>query len=278
VPLKHSTESAYLILLALVICAAGIAIALLPPYTEGLRYWTIGFVLTLLYPFLLRRTFRTNRADYEFRLLHWFPAGMFVLWMLMQLTESSLKILTILNLGFFYLWSLPLVLLGLFFIAIFAAHVLRRKKQRLVAMTIIGVLFVSSASAVESLRMNPELSRALYPRDGVSIPSATELYATAKQRVGFKVAQYKRRVLAKYGTGHPVATNTSASRTTTVVSSSVRSIAAIKPSVNPTQAPVITKPNSLTQSGPEGFVLLLITLFAFYIATLHRRARAGMYN
>lgn len=273
-PLKHHTETAYLIVLGLVICLAGFILSLLPPLPVGLKYWGAGLVVSMLYPLVLRHTFRANRADYEFRLLHWFPFGMFVLWMIMQLTDPYLTFLHILNLGFFYLWSLPLVGLGLFFIGIFAAHVLRRRVPRIAAMVIIAVLFVGSSIFAETININPEISRALFPReDGRSTPTVADLYATTKERIGFLWQRHRRRIIEESGIGlRPVASITTAPVPRT--SSSSRSIA-VNPatiSSSASKPPVVTKPDALTNSGPEGVALLALTLFALYVGTLHKRA------
>lgn len=270
-PLKHYTESAYLFVLALVICISGIVIALLPPLPLGLKYWGAGFAITVLYPLVLRHTFRANRADYEFRLMHWFPAGMFALWILLQLTDSYMKILHILNLGFFYLWSLPLVMLGLFFIGIFAVHVLRRQKQRILTMSIIAALFLATSVSAETLNINSELSRAVFPRADEQKPMTfAKVYDTAWERVGFIVARQKRfwRIGSTSGTLGRPGTVVSSSRSSKPIGMIASS--SMKP------PPPTPKPGSLTNSGPEGFALIGLALFALYTGTLHRRARERM--
>jgi len=266
-PLKHHTESAYLFLLGLVMCLSGVFLALLPDYPTGLKYWGAGFAVAVLYPLVLRTTFRANRADYEFRLLHWFPAGMFILWIAMQLADPYLHVFHILNLGFFYLWSLPLVILGLFFIGVFAAHVLRRKKQRIWTMVIVGLLFTGTAMALETLSMNADLSRAVFPREGKTV-TVTELAETAKERFGFFVIRQKRAL----GLLPPL--TMPGDRLAQQSSVSSLAVKPIQRSSSSASRQAMEKIDHLTKSGPEGFALLALTMLALYAGTLHRRASA----
>lgn len=301
-PLKHHTETAYLIVLGIAICLAGIFLSLLPDMPMGLMYWGIGFLIALLYPFVLRRTFRANRADYEFRLLHLFPAGMFAVWMVMQVSSPYLKIAEILKLGFFYLWSMPLVFLGLFFIGVFAAHVLRRKSQRIFAMLLIAGLFFATGSAAESLRINPELSRAIFPReDGNPALNASDVYRITKKRIGYIWQRERRGIMNAGGIGADLLAwwsssdasssssmtqlSSSSARTSSATSSlsssrrSIPSVVTIKPPIamlssSSSSASLDTKPTHLVESGPEeGVAVLALTLLALYAGTLHQRAR-----
>ncbi len=98
-PLKHHTETAYLFLFGLVLCVSGFVVSILPDLPNGLKYWVLALTATILYPIVLMPTFRRNRADYEFRILHWFPAGIFVLWMLLQISHSTWTWIPVLQLG-----------------------------------------------------------------------------------------------------------------------------------------------------------------------------------
>ncbi|MEQ1849421.1 MAG: hypothetical protein ABL890_02420 [Candidatus Peribacteraceae bacterium] len=290
-PLKHHTETAYLIVLGLIICLAGVYLSLLPVLPQGLWYWATGFVVSIAYPLILRRTFRSNRADYEFRLLHWFPAGMFFLWMVMHITAPYMNILEVLRLGFFYLWSMPLVALGLFFIAVFASHVIRRKAARIGAMVLVGALFASLAFSAESLNINPELARAFFPYDqSKSSLSVPEVFAIAKKRVGYIVQRQKNTLKRGGGMGADMlawwdgknsdsgktSSASVASSATSSVKTAVASVVTVRPPLftsSSSSTPAIKKPTHLTQSGPEGVVLLALTLVALYAGTLHSRSR-----
>jgi hypothetical protein len=286
-PLKHHTETAYLIVLGVMICLAGLYLGLLPELPHGTWYWVTGFIVSLAYPFVLRRTFRANRADYEFRLLHLFPAGMFVLWLIMHLTAQYLKILEILRLGFFALWSMPLVVLGLFFIGVFASHVIRRKGARIGGMLLIGTLFAAFAFSAESLNINPELARAFFPYEDNRRPlSLPDVIGIAKTRVGYIVQRQKNTLRRTGGMGADLVAwwdgdtkQSSQSASAVAVHSSsrpaVQSVVTVRPplfSSSASSSSTISKPTHLTQSGPEGVVLLGLTMLALYAGTLHRRS------
>ena len=80
-PLKHATETFLVFLLGAVILLTGLLLSTLPDLPAGAVPWTILFVLSILYPLALFALFRRRRADHAFRLLHWFPALMLLLWL-----------------------------------------------------------------------------------------------------------------------------------------------------------------------------------------------------
>ncbi len=267
VPLKHSTETAYLLFLGLAICIAGVAAALLPPIPAGTTYWAILLAISVLYPLVLSRTFKSNRADYEFRVLHWFPAGIFILWFVLQLLSPRIDMIRIFALGFFFLWSLPLVALGIAFIIIFAIHVLRRSRVRVTSLLVFLVLFTAGALYAEAAGVNPRLQAALFPKNAPTFASVRTTFANLRASLGFWVDS----------SGVLVATNTSSSSSMSVsskVSSSIASISSSRPPVA-VLPPVIgdKNPGHLAQSGPESMAVLGATLFAAYFGLLHARAK-----
>lgn len=267
VPLKHHTETAYMIFLGLVICVFGFFIALLPHIPAGLPYWAIFLVLSLLYPLILAPTLRYNRADYEFRMMHWFPFFMVVLWLVLELIGPMAYILRIFQLGFFFLWSLPLVALGIFFLILFAAHVIRRRFIRIIVLSVFLALFTFGALATEAMHRNSRLTRTIYSSDLLSLDSINTYYDRVRSYLGVMT-----------GTGDTsgvssssVATGSSAS--STMIASSSRSL--LDPSSVSSSAPALmssSKPTSLPSSGPETAAVLIATLLALYMGTVHARA------
>jgi len=271
VPLKHHSETAYMISLALVTCATGFLIALLPHIPAGMPYFAALFVATLLYPLMLARTFKRNRADYEFRMLHWFPFFMVMLWAFFELIGSKARIFHILQLGFFFLWSLPLVALGICFLILFAVHVIRRRSMRITVLSLFLAFFTVGAVASEAMGWDDDLQKAIYPKDLPTSESVKKLYASARSYLGIL-------------TGTSGSSSSSSSNTTSVLSSSsaLSTTSSSLSSVRSTYASSVlstpalvtsSKPTSLPASGPESAAVLAATLIALYMGTLHIRAR-----
>jgi hypothetical protein len=255
-PLKHHSETAYLVLLAVVTCFTGFFISLLPHIPEGLPYGVLLFLLTLLYPVLLSRTFKSNRADYEFRLLHRFPAFMVALWIVFELIGSSAWIFHVLQLGFFYLWALPLVALQIAFLIVFAFHVLRRKNTRIVLFTSIFLVFILGALSSEAMGWNSSIQKFLYPKTFDVTLMANRVYSEARSYLALLTGTSDDVV----GTG---SSSSMSSSKTVAVQSSASSLPALMTS---------SKPTSLPASGPESAAVLFATLLAIYMGTLHLRA------
>ncbi len=168
VPLKHHTETAFLLILALVIALTGIAVSWLPALPDGLLYWGVIFIASVVYPLALMPLFRVNRADYEFRFLHWFPAFMLLLWLALQALGHLYAIAIVFLLGITYLWSLPLVFFGAFLIIFFALHVIRRRTVRVGATIILMALFLAGSVATEAADWNQALAASVFPQTALS--------------------------------------------------------------------------------------------------------------
>lgn len=288
-----------MLLLALVMCATGILVALLPHLPAGMPYWAGLFLATLLYPLALARTFKLNRADYEFRILHWFPFAMAVLWIVFELIGSKAYILHILQLGFFFLWSLPLVALGICFLILFSVHVIRRRRVRIAFLSVFLALFTVGAVASEAMGWDSKIRRAVYPKDLPSSAALKDAYASVRTYLGILTG-------TSTGTGSSsssssviaMASSVSSSRRGGIArsSSAVSSIRASSSSVSSPKSSAISsvsssrvmpssvsssrpalvassKPTSLPASGPETAAVLLSSLLALYMGTVHLRAK-----
>ncbi len=279
-PLKHRAETALLLLLGLAICVTGFLLSLLPFSQNVLGFLAILTTLTVLYPLSLGGTFYRNRADYEFRMLHWFPFWMTILFAVLTYLTPKLVIAEILSLGFFFLWSLPLVALGIAFLIIFALHVLRRSTLRTTLLTILLLIFAGGAIAVEAVGTNPEIAKAVFSEPQKLIARAKNLFAINSGSSGVVVSSSSSSrseiaVVASSRAASRVASKASSERDPfTPPSSASLSVDSLQ--VNSSLPPIIDdrKPNGLTGSGSEMFVLLLFPLLALYSATLHRRAQS----
>ncbi len=130
-PLKHRTETGLVVLLGAVIVFTGILLAWIPPFPEGALAWTMILFATLIYPLLFASFLKRNRAEYEFRRLHLFPFFMALLWGIAQGISLLFgapwgMVFTILT----FLWSFPLVALGMLLLLWFCLTVVRRASVR----------------------------------------------------------------------------------------------------------------------------------------------------
>ena len=111
-PLKHTTESTLIVILALVIAVTGLLASTLPSLPEGGLPWAILLVLAALYPILLMPLFKARRADTPFRTLHWFPVAMLLLWFAIEAATLYRPSLGKLQTYYSIAWMLPAVAVG----------------------------------------------------------------------------------------------------------------------------------------------------------------------
>ena len=105
-PLKHLTETILVIVLAIVVCVTGMVLPSLPPLPQGVLPWAIVFLLTFAYPAALYPFLKRNRADYTFRLLHFLPTLLTLLWFLAELVALYIPPLAFLPRSFTFGWTL----------------------------------------------------------------------------------------------------------------------------------------------------------------------------
>ena len=148
-PLKHFTETLLIVLLGLVTLLTGVVMDTLPLLPEGALPWAIAFAVALLYGLSLYPLLKKNRADNSFRILHFLPAAMLVLWLAIELL--TLKFPQALALHHWYTWGwsvVVVVLCFLFFIA-FCLNVIRRRVPRIALLLLLLVPFTGLAFASE---------------------------------------------------------------------------------------------------------------------------------
>jgi hypothetical protein len=148
-PLKHFTETFLTVVLGAVVVLTGLLTATLPDLPNGALPWVILFVLSVAYPLSLHSMFQKRRADNFFRNLHWFPAGMLLVWLLLQgvvlgsnLTPDEVDVYT-------WGWTLPAVIVGFVMMVLFCLKVIRRRVPRLLFLAAILVPFAALAIVSE---------------------------------------------------------------------------------------------------------------------------------
>jgi len=138
-PLKHTTETLLIILLAAVLVLTGFVLSILPPLSVSILPWTAAFIVSLLYPLALYPMFKERRADYEFRVFHIAPAALLLIWLVLDLLSSAFPFFAFLLSWFTWGWALPIIFLLFLLLAWFCFKVLRQWIGRLI---MIGLIFL----------------------------------------------------------------------------------------------------------------------------------------
>ena len=141
-PLKHLTETLLVVILGIVVVLTGILLSLLPPLPRGAVPWALVSAAMIAYPLGLYRLFREHRADYWFRVLHFAPLFLCLLWALLALVARRDPLFLSLYRGFVWGKSAAGVLLILFLVALFCLHVIRRRIPRLSALLLTALVFI----------------------------------------------------------------------------------------------------------------------------------------
>jgi hypothetical protein len=296
-PLKHAHETRLVFLLGLAIVLAGVVCAVLPPLPGGIVPWVGAFIVSLIYPALLSPTLRSNRADNTFRRLHWFPAGMLLLWFVLQGGALFFAELAFTALWYTWGWTLAFVALGFFFLVFFCLKVIRQRGLRIFLLALLFVPFATSALIAE--QKDFDLSEratafwneratnvlALLPSWGSGSLSSESPDIIAENGAASSLAEGTNldpsedpgeerwraslRALKErmdrvqdsfFGTGSTVDTGTGSG------------LIATETEPDPTITDTETDPTHLPESG-MGIGFLVITLLGGYSATMHGRAR-----
>lgn len=131
-PLKHTTETFLVFLLGFVILVTGILIPTLPDLPVGAVPWALLFLIALLYPIALFLLFRSRRADHVFRVLHWFPAAMLLVWLILEIVAlESPRMLALVD-WYSFGWTLPAVAVAFVLLIGYCLQVIRRRVPRIV--------------------------------------------------------------------------------------------------------------------------------------------------
>lgn len=163
-PLKHTTETLLVILLAGVLVLTGFIISILPPLSVSFIPWTLAFVASLLYPLSLYPMFKERRADYEFRAFHFAPAALLLLWMIFDLLASAFPFVAFLLSWFTWGWALPIIFLLFLLLVWFCFKVLRQWLGRLIMLAIIFLPFLLLGVLSEQFDWDRSVGMSLWGR------------------------------------------------------------------------------------------------------------------
>ncbi len=254
-PLKHPTETFFIILLACVTAIVGMLTSLLPHFPEGVLPWFTLLVVVIVYPLVLIPTFKENRADYELRVLHWSPLIIVGIWGFLEILSAFIPFAATIQIGFSYLWSLPIVLLSLGLLMLFCRHVIRCLYLRITVLTAILLLVLGCSISAQASGWNPRLTDRLYV-----------------QHIGASLLGKRTTELASRWFS-PRETAASASLISQSVSSSSKVKSATTRSSS-SRALVGAKDSALPKSGPlETLLSAVLIALAFSCAKIQKKAK-----
>ena len=144
-PLKHFTETFLVVVLGAVIALTGLLTATLPNLPDGALPWAALFILSVVYPLSLYALFQRRRADNTFRNLHWFPAGMLLVWLMLQGAVLGSSVDSESVALYSWGWTLVPVVLGFVLLVLFCLKVIRRRTPRLFFLALILIPFAAAA-------------------------------------------------------------------------------------------------------------------------------------
>jgi hypothetical protein len=237
-PLKHLTETVLVFVLGLVLVLTGVLLAAIPALPQGILPWMIVLVLVLAYPFSLYPLLKRNRADYAFRVLHFVPAILAILWLLLELATLSVPSVRSALHVFTFGWTLGGVAIGFILLAVFCLHVIRRRLPRLFLLALLFVPFVAFGIGSERWKAPQHLTAFLWQGDWWNI--------TGTERTG-----------TESGRHIPL-----------ILTGSVRSSSPIVFREGSSSS----RPKHLPSAGPETDIAFVASLLALYSGVLHHRA------
>jgi len=277
-PLKHTTETLLIFFLGTAMVVTGIVLPTLTLLEMGIVPWATVFVLAVAYPLLLSRVFRCNRADYSFRMLHWVPAILLLILLLLQgivyVLPSGQSVVDWYTWG----WTLPGVATGFFLIMFFCLRVIRRWTLRIVLLAIIFIPFIVGAVASEHYEWNEEIAATLWEGDWWQLRGDQDSLLAQLNEKNLDASSdpteelYRDRLRAIESRRERIAQRLEDRRT-----GEDSSLAAVVVSESSSSVPVeITQVSSMpTRLPSSGFswMVVILTMLGLYTASVHGRTK-----
>ncbi|MDD5041331.1 MAG: hypothetical protein PHX87_03610 [Candidatus Peribacteraceae bacterium] len=285
-PLKHATETFLVFLLGVVILLTGLLLPTLPDLPAGALPWAILFAISVLYPLSLFALFRRRRADHAFRLLHWFPALMLLLWMGIEVVALELPRALMVVSFYTWGWTLSAVTVAFILLLSYCLQVVRRRVPRVTLLLLAFIPFVGGALASQqTTHWDRQLASVLWGGEWLTqlegkeflgvrlagrLPTQQNLSASSdagEESWREKLRQAEQRRKEAREARLAGSSSLSASSLIALVASSQSSAG-----TGTELKEVKTMPAKLPSSGPEvgAFIFLML---AGYTAVLHDRAR-----
>lgn len=165
-PLKHVTETVLVFVLTLAIVVTGLIVGVLPPVSQSIIPWLVAFILSVAYPLALYPLLRSRRADYPFRVLHFTPAAMLLVWLALDIFSSYVPFFGLLRGVFVWGWAVLGILIAFILIAWFCLHVIRQRTSRLGLLAAVFLPFVVFALWSERSQWRADLAGDVAARFG----------------------------------------------------------------------------------------------------------------
>lgn len=265
-PLKHDIETWLIFLLGLMTVIAGIVCVFLPPVSVLLWPWVLAFILSLIYPFALYPYLKERRADNPFRLLHFAPAAVLLLWLIADLGAGFSTALAPVQQWLTWRGGIIPVAAILVLLGLFCLSVIRQRRSRLMLLALLLLLLVAFGALNDRYRWDSTLAARLWGQSGSLIlagdptmSGATASEAEAKWRAQLRLMEERRRAIED-GTGATSKPPVQGSKSGVIIAGN--SISSAGPSLPPPHLP---------HAGPTADVLVFLTVSG-YSAALHRRS------
>lgn len=277
-PLRHSTETALLLILGLAIAVTGFLIATLPPLPGGILPWAVLMVVSVVYPVLLTPLFRARRADTPLRSMHWFPAAMLLVWFILEAVALYVPAVASARSIYIVLWTLPAVVLGILILVLYCLHVIRRRVPRVSALLLTFIAFLTlGVTSVRGGQWDKQLASTFWGSDIWSLLGTGSLLSGSGSTTGDIAAsaepseeRWRQKLRALQRRSEREAARHSEEAMEGSLFSAPRSVRST--SSVPTWRSASSAPSTLPSSGPVVEILAL-TLIALYTGVLHDRVR-----
>ncbi len=261
-----------LLVLAVVTVVTGVLVSVLPPLPGGWLPWGVLFVVTMAYPLALYAYLRRNRAEYTFRLLHFLPAGIATLWLILELLVQRFPRAGSVLLGFLWGHAAVPVLIGLMLLALFCLNVIRRRVLRLAGLAALTALFAAFVVLSQDRGWGTQLAMVM---GGPSAPAASSAQSSGKNLAPSSVpAEEEWRQKLRDVENKSSASSRPSSSVAAVAASSaiVRSSASSRPAI------VASKPPNRLPTSGFGAEAVATLFVAGYCGVVHRRAKKRLFS
>jgi hypothetical protein len=278
-PLKHDTETAMVFLLGLMIALAGAVAAFLPPVSVTIVPWAIAFVIAIVYPLVWYPIMKERRADYEFRALHFVPALLLLVWLLLDLFVAFRPDWQKLESIFTWGWALGVVAAAFILLALFCVRVIRQWIPRLGLLLLVFVPFVLLGQLSQAHQWDRQVAMLLWDHQAIPDTGTGMLAgggssnlapssdgAEEQWRAQLRRMERRRERLAEETSSSSVATVASVPTVTTATSGTMIAVVGLPG----TSSSSVDKPPRLPSSG-FGFEGFAVVLAAACCAGLQRK-------
>ncbi len=259
-PLKHNTETLLVFFLGLAIVATAIVCVFLPPVTVSVWPWVAAFILALAYPVALYPLFRERRVDRPFRLLHFTPALLLVLWLVADLIAGWRTSFAPAQDWLTWNGMIVPVAIILALIVWFCLSVIRQRVSRIALLAVLLAALAAFGFLNERNRWDRQLATTLWGQSGSLIlagdPQPEPDTPEARWRAQLRLMEERSRAI-RNGETSSIANASTSSRSSILIAAGASSSTS-------------SVPPNLTHAGPVMDSLILLTMSG-YCAALQRK-------